>query len=243
MFFKVLNTIEEKIELIGKAGIDHILLIPFTKEFASLSFTEFVRNILLEKMLACALVMGYDHHFGNKREGNFDNLLPIARRYHLELYRVSPEGTGALIVSSTAIRKALLSGNMKEANQMLGYRYNIEGRVVKGDSIGRKMEFPTANIQVNDTTKLIPARGVYAVNAIHHGKEYGGMLNIGVRPTFNGDTESIEVHLFGFNTESYGDDMKIIFRDYIREERKFDGREALKKQLEEDKKAALLILT
>lgn len=241
--FKVLNTIEEKKELIEQAGVDHIVLLPFTKEFAALSFNEFVRSILVEKMQARALVMGYDHHFGNKREGNFEKLEPIAQNYHLEIYRVSPEEVAKITVSSTGIRQALLSGRIREACEMLGYCYSLKGTVIKGCQNGRKINFPTANIFPDDPGKLIPARGVYAVNVIHKGSEYKGMLNIGIRPTLNGDKESIEVHVFDFDEDTYGDKMKIVFREYIREERKFEGIEALIKQLEKDKSAVMKVLT
>ena len=239
--FKILNTTEEKIELLEKAGIHHMVILPFTADFASLSFDDFVKTILVGKMNAKGLVIGYDHHFGKRREGNFDNLQPLAAEYKLELFRVSPEEVGNITVSSTKIRKALLDGNMVEACELLGYCYSLEGTVVEGRKVGRLLNFPTANIELADQSKLLPARGVYAVKVIYREKEYNGMLNIGIRPTFNELHETIEVHLFGFSENAYGRHMKVIFHEFVRGEKKFEGPEALKKQLDEDQKQIMEI--
>lgn len=239
--YKVLCTFSEKKGLLGKAGVNHMVVFPFTVEFAALTFGDFVRQVLVDKLHAKAMVIGYDHHFGNKREGNFEKLKPLAARYGVELYQVLPEEVEKAAVSSTNIRKALLSGKMKEANAWLGYEYSMEGKVIKGNMIGRKLDYHTANIQPDDDAKLIPARGVYAVTVVHEEIKYRGMLNIGIRPTINDKKETIEVHILDFNKDIYGHDLKVVFHEYVREEKRFDHLEALKTQLDNDKIAVIKI--
>lgn len=239
--FKVLSTFSEKTELLSNAGVNHMVILPFTGEFAALSFAEFVSSILVDKMHAKAIVIGYDHHFGNQREGNFEKLNPLAAQYGVNLYRVDPEEIGNTVISSTKIRNALLSGKISEANKWLGYEYSVSGSVIVGNMIGRNIGYPTANIQPDDNAKLIPARGVYAATVCHEGQEYIGMLNIGIRPTIENQKETIEVHILNFNGDIYGHDLKIVFHEFIREEKKFRNLEELKAAIDNDRLAIMKI--
>ena len=233
--YKVLSTLKEKEALLRDAGVDHLVVLPFTEELASLSFSDFVGRILVGQLHAKAMVIGYDHHFGNNRQGNFEKLKPLAAEYGVELFRVEQEEVEHIAVSSTKIRNALQSGQLKEANSLLGYRYSIEGKVTKGNMIGRQLGYHTANVLPDDNSKLIPARGVYAASVIHDDMEYRGMLNIGIRPTIDDKKETIEVHILGFNRDIYDHTLKVIFWEYIREEKKFQNFEELKAAIDADK--------
>ena len=203
---------------------------------------QFVENILVKKLGAKLLVVGYDHRFGKNREGNFDYLINNAPRYGFEVEEIPKQEIDQAAVSSTKIRKALLSGDVHTATKYLGRPYMLSGLVKEGNKMGRKLGFPTANIQIIDPNKLIPADGVYAVKVFLKNKTYEGMLNIGIRPTFGGLNKTIEVHIFDFEKDIYGEELTLAFVDRIREEMKFSGPEQLKKQLNKDQEQALQIL-
>ncbi len=240
---RLLNTIDERIKLLEKSGIDHLIIHPFSKEFSRLNSTEFVRDILVGQLNVGALIIGYDHHFGRNREGSFEDLQELAPLYNFELEQIDAQSIDNVNVSSTKIRNSLNEGNIKNATQFLGYNYFIEGTIIEGNKIGRQLGFPTANLKTNEWYKLIPANGVYAVKVIVDNEKHQGMLNIGNRPTVKGTDISIEVNIFNFDADIYNKEIRIEFYDRIRDERKFDQLSALKIQLEIDKKKAIQILS
>jgi len=240
---KLLNTEKEKAALLEKAGVDHLVVIPFTKEFSELSSIDFIRNILVNNIKTKKLVIGYDHHFGKNREGGFEHLKKYGTLYGFEVEEIPAKDINNVAISSTKIRKALIEGDISMANAFLGYEYSISGTVIKGNQLGRTIGFPTANIKVNDSYKLMPANGVYAVKIKVKNKIYKGMMNIGFRPTIGGKELTLEVNIFAFNTDIYNTEISIYFMDRIRNEVKFSDIEALKNQLEKDKEVALQLLS
>ncbi len=240
---RLLNTIDERTELFEKAGIDHLIIHPFSKEFSRLSSTEFVRDILVNKLNVSQLVIGYDHHFGRNREGSFEHLQELSPLYDFKVEEIKAQEIQQINVSSTKIRNSLLTGEINAANQFLGYNYFISGTVVDGNKQGRTLGFPTANIKINEWYKLIPSNGVYAVKVEVDNNDYNGMLNIGNRPTINGTDETIEVNIFNFNDSIYNKDIRIKFYERIRDEQKFADIEDLKTQLEHDKERSIQILS
>lgn len=241
---RLLTTLEEKTTLFEKTGIDHLIVFPFTKSFSELTYKEFVKEILVEEINTRCLVVGYDHRFGKNREGGFDYLKECAKKYEFDIEKLDALLVDASNVSSTKIRQSLEAGNIARANRYLGYRFTLHGTVVEGERVGRKIGFPTANIEASDVYKLIPGYGVYAVEIKLSGRNYKGMLNIGTRPTFNNnaDNRSIEVHIFDFSGDIYNKEITLIFVGKIRAEQKFNGPEALVEQLKKDKKTAQKIL-
>lgn len=240
---KLINTIDERIEMLEKLGVDHIIVHPFSKEFSRLSSLEFVRDVLVNKIGVSTLVIGYDHHFGRNREGSFDQLKEYASLYEFDVEEIPAQEFMDVNISSSKIRNFLLEGNINAANDFLGYPYFLKGTVVGGDEIGRKIGFPTANIKVDEWYKLIPANGVYAIKAIIDNQQFEGMLNIGKRPTLNGKGETIEVNIFEFNESIYGKEVRIAFYDRLRGEKKFDELEDLKKQLKIDKEKTIQLFS
>ncbi len=238
---KFINTQEKKINRIEDAGIDHLIIIPFNKEFASLSSEEFIR-LILDKINPKVVVIGYDHHFGKGREGSFELLSEIGKKEGFEVIRVEALYMDGVPISSTKIRDLLKAGKVALANKYLGYEYSITGKVVRGQSIGHILGFPTANIEVADEYKLIAAVGVYACRVEYMGRVYKGMSNIGYRPTIDLGDLTIEVNIFDFNQQIYGEQITITFVDRLRDEKKFKDREALKAQLTKDRETALKIL-
>ena len=236
---KLINAPKRKIDLIRKSGIDHLIVIPFTKKFAKMSSFEFIKGILVDKVGVKKIVVGYDHHFGKDRLGDFKSLDEIGTNLGFEVEEVSAQYVNGLAVSSTKIRKALNDGDICLANNLLGYEYSIYGKVVEGFKIGRKLGFPTANIEVDDKLKLITANGVYACKVIWENHRFLGMGNIGVRPTLNRKDLTIEVNIFDFDKEIYGDCLTVYWIDRIRDEIKFKDLDALKEQLVIDKQTTL----
>jgi riboflavin kinase / FMN adenylyltransferase len=241
---RLLTTLEEKQVLFAESGTDHLIVYPFTKEFSQLSYAQFVEEILVKKMRTHCLVVGYDHRFGKNREGGYTYLQQCAQRFGFIIEKLEPLLIDQSNVSSTRIREALENGDVEQANRLLGYRYILHGHVVEGHRVGRQIGFPTANIQASDPNKLIPGFGVYAVEVIVSGKTYGGMLNIGTRPTFNrnADNRSIEVHVFDFSGDLYDKEVALVFAGRIRTEQRFDSVDELAAQLKKDKVSALKIL-
>jgi riboflavin kinase / FMN adenylyltransferase len=239
---KLLNTFEEKAELLRAHGVQHLVRIPFTKEFSQLSSHEFIQKVLVEKIGTKKLVIGYDHRFGKNREGSFEALKEDAPKYGFEVEEISKQEIDDIAISSTHIRKALMSGEINTANELLGMPYSLQGRVIKGDRLGRLMGFPTANLDIEFKYKLIPAEGVYAVSIEHDQAKYQGMLYIGYRPTVGGIRKNIEVNIFDFDKDIYGENLKIFFHQSIRGDIKFDDLEALKLQLQKDMLTSLEVL-
>jgi riboflavin kinase/FMN adenylyltransferase len=242
---RLLTTLNEKIKLFEKYGIDHLIIYTFDKNFSELTYSEFVEKILVEKIKTHCLVVGYDHKFGKNREGGFDYLKKCAEKHKFEIERLDALLIDEDSVSSTKIRNALQNGEIEKANHYLGYQFTLHGAVVEGKQLGRKLGFPTANIEASDKFKIIPGYGVYAVKVELNGNDYNGMLNIGTRPTFNNnaDNRSIEVNIFDFEGDIYGKEITLQFIGKIRDEQKFDNIEMLVNQLEKDKIEALKIMS
>jgi len=236
---KLLNTFEEKAELLRKFGVQHLLRIPFTKEFSQITSVDFITNILIDKIGTRKLVIGYDHRFGKNREGSFDQLKLNGPTFGFEVEEISRQDIDHVGVSSTKIRQALEAGDIETANHFLGAPYPLSGRIIKGDKLGRVLGFPTANIDLDSHDKLVPAEGIYAVTVTHENSNYGGMLYIGNRPTVDGTKRSIEVNIFNFDKEIYGETIKVSFQKLLRADSRFNDLESLKLQLAKDKVAAL----
>ena len=239
---KYLSTLDEKVELLSTLGIDHLLIIPFNREFSELSSEDFIKNVLVDLIGTKKLVIGYDHRFGKNREGSFDYLNKYSQRYGFVVQEIPRQDLNDIAVSSTEIRNALSKGDVAKAALYLDQRYRLKGIVVKGKQLGRTIGFPTANIKVNDVDKLIPFGGVYAVQVKYDDTIYGGMLNIGFRPTLEGLDRTIEVFIHDFDKEIYGEELEVFFVEFIRQEQKFSGVDLLKLQLEKDRIDSLRIL-
>lgn len=232
----LLNTLSEKIYRFGQLGIDHLLIISFTREFANLSYKEFFEKILVDKLHINTLLVGYDHKFGKNRAGNYDTLTKLCQENGVAIAKTELLQVAHQSVSSSAIRQLLQEGEVQKAAQMLSYNYTMKGKVIDGDKIGRTLGFPTANLEPNNPYKLLPKTGVYAVHVYHKGLKYYGMMNIGTRPSVSRRSErKIEVHIFNFNEEIYGDELRISFIKRIRDEVKFGRIEELIGQLEKDR--------
>lgn len=238
--FHLINTINERIELLSKTELDVLIIQEFTKEFSQQSALFFVRNILVNKLYLSHLIVGYDHRFGKNREGNFEQLQEYGHTYDFLVSQISKREIDEIAVSSTKIRTAILKGNIEKANTYLGYCFSIYGTVVSGKKIGSSIGFPTANIQVDANYKIIPKTGVYVVKSFLEDKCVYGMMNIGHRPTVNGKSQTIEVHFFDINKNLYGKNLTIEILHFLRNEQKFHSIENLQQQLHKDKKQALL---
>ncbi len=239
---KLLTTLDEKIELLDQAGVDHLVVIPFTRSFSQLSSEEYIRQILIEKIGTKKLVIGYDHRFGRDREGGFEYIRTHQSEYGFEVEEIPRHDVEAVGVSSSKIRTALTDGIIRTANRFLGRPYSLTGTIVKGRQLGRTIGFPTANMQVDDVNKLVPANGVYAVDVLHAGQLLGGMLNIGFRPTVAGTNQTIETYIFDFDKDIYGEHLTIRFREFLRPEQKFEGLPALVAQLKRDEESARAVM-
>ena len=240
---RLLNTFEEKADLLRKHGVQHLLRLPFTKEFASISSLDFIRNILVNGIGTRKLVIGYDHRFGKNREGSFEELSLNGPQFGFEVEEIPRQDIDQLAISSTAIRQNLYEGEVERAAELLGRPYSITGQVVQGEKLGRVLGFPTANIDPDSRNKLIPAEGIYAVTVEHLSSVYTGMLYIGKRPTLGGTVQSIEVNIFDFNQMIYGETLTVHFIKQIRKDMQFSDLEALKKQMDLDRQAAFQILS
>jgi len=236
---KLLNTFEEKAELLKAEGIQHLVRIPFTREFSQMTSAEFVKRILIDTIGTRKLVIGYDHHFGKNREGSFELLKSQGPQYGFDVEEIPAQDIDHITVSSSAIRKALETGDLETATHLLGRSYSVAGMVVKGDKLGRVMGYPTANLSIESHFKLIPTDGIYAVRVQHVDQWYSGMLYIGLRPTVNGIKRTIEVNIFDFDSDIYGETLTVTFEKLLRTDSKFKDLEALKNQLHRDKQLAL----
>ncbi|RZK58267.1 MAG: bifunctional riboflavin kinase/FAD synthetase [Pedobacter sp.] len=254
---KMINTIKEKAEILANLGVDHLIITPFTRDFSNLDATDYIKNILIDTIGTKQIIVGYDHRFGKDRKGGMNELQQYSKVYDYEIEEIPEQDINDVAVSSTKIRKALLDGDVSLAANYLGYHFSISGPVIKGDKIGRTIGFPTANIFVEETYKIIPSDGIYAVTvemSSEAGDEsldlelktpnsklqtYKGMAYIGQRPTINGMTRNIEVNIFDFNREIYGQTIKMNFLKFLRHDVKFTGLEALTEQLHQDKRDTL----
>lgn len=239
---KLLNTMDEKAALLAKVGLDILVIHPFDKDFSRLTAEDFVKTILVDQLNIKKIIIGHDHRFGRNRTANIDDLIVFGEKYDFEVEQISAEEINEVAVSSTKIRHALSEGNMALANEYLGYEYFLTGTVVKGKQLGRTIGFPTANLDIHESYKLIPKNGVYSIKSIIDGCTVFGMMNIGTNPTVNGQNRSIEVHLFDFNADLYDHKIEVFMAHYIREEKKFNSVEALRLQLEKDQKTALSLI-
>jgi riboflavin kinase/FMN adenylyltransferase len=239
---KLLTTQEEKIELFSDIGIDYLIIIPFDEALSKMSGVNFVRDILVEKIGVTTMVVGYDHRFGKNREASFEDLKEFGELYGFEVKEIAAHDVKEATVSSTKIRNSLLCGDIEYANLFLDRPYSITGTVVHGKKLGKGLGYPTANIELNESDKLIPQNGVYAVNIIYENKKFNGMLNIGNNPTVPNAKWSIEVNIFNFDKSIYGEKITILFVGRMRDELKFNTMDDLKTQLHLDKKLAEQIL-
>lgn len=239
---KLLNTIEEKKKILQELGLDYLVIQRFTKTFSRLAATAFVRDILVNTLKAKKVIIGYDHRFGRNRNANITDLIAFGNALDFEVEEIPAQEIEAVSVSSTKIRKALLDGDIRTANTYLGYPYMLTGKVQQGKGLGKKLNFPTANLHIKETYKLIPRNGVYVVESTIGKKLVYGMMNIGFNPTVNGEKQSIEVHFFDFNGDLYNKKIQVRLLEWIREEQKFDSLEALTHQLKKDRETALTII-
>ena len=232
---KLIDTLEEKKNVLEQLGVDNLIIHPFSKAFSRLSALEFCRDILSDKIQINTLFIGYDHRFGRNREATAEDLVAMGKTYNFDVQIIPAQDISSVTVSSTKVRKAIAIGDFNLVNGFLGRRYELSGTVIKGEGLGRTIGFPTANIEVDEPYKLIPPIGVYSVSVEHEKKMFHGMMNIGKRPTLNGKNKTLEVHLFDCDEDLYTKKIKILFNKKIREEQKFESLDALKKQLQMDK--------
>ena len=239
---KLLNTINEKIDLLQEIGIENLVIHPFDETFSRLTAEEFVKTILVDRLNIQKIIIGYDHRFGRNRTANIDDLINYGEQYGFEVEQISVQEINEISVSSTKIRQALLEGNVALANDYLGYDYFITGTVIQGKQLGRTINFPTANLAIQENYKLIPQNGVYIVKSSIDNKLVYGMMNIGFNPTVNGQNRSIEVHYFDFDADLYSKEIRVSILHRIRSEQKFPTFDLLKAQLEKDKQVAISYL-
>lgn len=239
---KLLNTIAEKTILLKNFGIDTLIIHPFDATFSKLSAEDFVSTILVKKLNIHKIIIGYDHRFGINRSANIDDLVNFGKKYNFEVEQISAKEIDEISVSSTKIRKALLEGNVKTANEYLGYHYLFSGNVIEGKKIGRTIGYPTANILIEENYKLIPKNGVYIVSSIINNVVFYGMMNIGTNPTLGENNQTIEIHFFNFDADIYHQKIQVSVIEYIRNEEKFESLQALKEQLNKDKEFSIKFL-
>lgn len=235
---ELITTMDEKIKLLEEAGVDNLIIHPFTKEFSRTRSIDFIRDILVEKIGTSVLVIGYDHHFGRNREGSFEHLRESGPLYGFDVEEISVQDVDDVAVSSTKIRKALQEGDVLMASKYLSHPYQVSGKVIHGDKLGRTIGYPTANIMVDNENKTIPANGVYGCYVYLGEEKFNGMLNIGLRPTVSGNVRRLEVNIFDFDRDIYGESITLALKDRIRDEKKFDNVEQLKERLGIDKNLA-----
>tara|TARA_B100000965_G_scaffold343395_1_gene313068 strand:- start:143 stop:1081 length:939 start_codon:yes stop_codon:yes gene_type:complete len=239
---KLIDTLEEKQNLLSELGIDNLIIQPFSKEFSKLTAIEFTRDVLVNELRISALMIGYDHRFGKNREASVEDLIRYGQSYNFEVNVIPAQDISSITVSSTKIRDAIKISDFKKVNQFLGRPYELNGKVIKGNGVGRTIKYPTANIEIKEIYKLIPPKGVYLVKIYLGENEFSGMMNIGNRPTINGLNQTIEVHIFDFDKDIYGKNLKVCFLKKIRKEKKFDSLPSLKSQLKKDEENCKRIL-
>jgi riboflavin kinase/FMN adenylyltransferase len=233
---KLLTTLEEKLQILQDIGLERVIIAKFTREFSEMNYKTFVEEILLQRLRAACIIIGYDHSFGRNRAGNFRELENLSNIYSFKLQEVGPFKIGNQTVSSTRIRNYIDEGDMENANKMLGHYYSLDGIVIKGEGRGQRLSFPTANLMIENQNKLTPKEGVYVVQCEVLGKSYRGMANIGYKPTFGGVSRTVEVHIFDFSDDIYGEKITTQFIQRLRDEVKFSNEKQLINQLNLDKK-------
>jgi riboflavin kinase/FMN adenylyltransferase len=236
---KLLNTLSEKIDLLEKIGVQNLVIHPFDITFSRLTAEEFVKTVLINQFDIKKIIIGYDHRFGRNRTANIDDLIAFGKQHDFEVEQISVQEIDAVSISSTKIRKALMEGNMTLANEYLGYEYFLTGTIVRGKQLGRTIDFPTANLQMEENYKLIPRNGVYVVKSTINQKTVFGMMNIGLNPTVAGENLAIEIHFFDFDEELYNQKISVSLLEYLRPEQKFESVAFLKQQLEKDRNTSL----
>jgi len=239
---KLLTTIEERSRMLENYGLDHLIIQEFTPEFSRIKSVNFVRDVLVNKLKVNKLIIGYDHHFGRNREGNFQELANLSDLYGYEIQKIEPQRHQDVSVSSSKIRKLILEDEIKTASDYLGHLFCLKGKIVKGKQIGRSIGYPTANILIDNKWKLLPTDGSYAVWAEVDGQKYKAMMNIGFNPTFPPDKRTVEVHILDFNEDIYGKEMRVSVVQKLRNEKKFNSVGELKKTLEIDENKVRNIL-
>ncbi|NNK81511.1 MAG: bifunctional riboflavin kinase/FAD synthetase [Flavobacteriaceae bacterium] len=239
---KLINSIDERYNLLKEKGVDHLVVKEFTQEFSRLTAKEYVRNILVDKLKTKHIIIGYDHHFGRNRTANINDLRAFGKIYDFKVTEISAKEIETVAVSSTKIRAALDNGDVALANSFLGYNFMLTGTVIKGKGLGHTIDFPTANLKIEEGYKLIPKTGSYVIKTTYNKQVLYGMMNIGVNPTVNGKTQSIEMHLFNFSNSIYNEKFTIEFIERLRDEKKFKSLNDLKEQLKKDKKNSLAII-
>lgn len=235
---KLLNTIDERTELLRQTGLDHLVVHPFTQAFSRLTALEFARDIIVKKLRAKKVIIGYDHRFGRNRTANIDDLKKFGKTYEFEVDEISAKEIDDVAISSTKIRNALNTGDIETANNYLGYDFMISGEVVSGKAIGRTINYPTANLQLQEKYKLVPKNGIYVVKSILNGKKYYGITSIGTNPTVKGVDKTIETHFMDFNNDLYGSEITVEFLKFLREEETFDSIETLRQEIAKDESVA-----
>ena len=240
---KLLSTIEERSEMLKEYGLKHFIIQEFSKNFSQLRPDNFVKEILVDKLCVKRLIIGYDHHFGRNREGNYKKLLELSKLHSYEVEKINPLNYMGSTVSSTIIRKKINENKFEEVRKFLGRYFSFSGKIIEGKKMGKKIGYPTANISIENVNKLMPNDGVYAVYIKLNSKDFMGMMNIGYNPTFNASERSVEVHILDFNKDIYGLDVKVSIVEKIREEKKFLSVEDLKKNLDLDKKKVHQLLS
>lgn len=233
---KLLSTIDEKSAMLQDYGLQHLIIQSFDNQFSRIRSVNFVRDILVNRLKISTLIIGYDHHFGRNREGNLDDLVSLSKIYDYDVLKIDPKKYNNISVSSTKIRALISEGNIDLANNYLNHPFLIQGTVVKGRSLGKEIGFPTANININNKWKLLPPYGVYSVEVDINEKTHFGMMNIGINPTFDDADLKIEVHIFDFDQNIYGQEIQIFIISRVRDERKFKSLDELKNQLSLDEK-------
>lgn len=231
---KLINTIEERSQILEKTGVDHLVVHPFTQQFSRLSAREFVRDILVKKLKAKKVIIGYDHRFGRNRTADIEDLRDFGNEFGFEVEEISQQEVEEVAVSSTKIRKALQEGLVEKANRYLQHPFTLTGTVIRGRGLGKEFDYPTANLEIKEEYKLIPKNGVYVVRAMIDDKQYFGMMNIGTNPTVGGEEQSIETHFFHLDKDLYGRKLQLELLVRIRDEKKFPSVEALKIAMKQD---------
>ena len=239
---KLIDTLEEKQNLLSELGIDNLIIQPFSKEFSKLTAIEFTRDVLVNKLRMSSLMIGYDHRFGKNREATVKDLIKYGKSYDFEVTVIPAQDISSITVSSTKIRNAIKICDFEKVIQFLGRPFELNGKVIKGNGVGKTLEYPTANIEIKETYKLIPPKGVYLVKICFGENQFSGMMNIGNRPTINGLNQTIEIHVFEFDKDLYGKNLKVCFLKKIRNEKKFDSLTSLKSQLKKDEENCKRIL-
>jgi riboflavin kinase/FMN adenylyltransferase len=236
---KLLNTLSEKIDLLEKIGVQNLVIHPFDEIFSKLTAEEFVKTVLVDQFHIQKIIIGHDHRFGRNRTANIDDLIAFGKQYDFEVEQISVQEINAVSISSTKIRNALMEGNMALSNEYLGYEYFLTGTIVRGKQLGRTIDFPTANLQMEENYKLIPRNGVYVVKSAINQKTVFGMMNIGFNPSVAGENLAIEIHFFDFDEDLYDQKLSVSLLEYLRPEQKFESVALLKQQLEKDRNTSL----